>query len=74
MLGHNRHSVPQTLFEGFERESSSNAAIDEFRSALIVAYEQALENGVGPGSALGAMLDWVSLEIGRYARLRPIGD
>ena len=74
MLGHNRHSVPQALFEGFERENNPDDAIDEFRSAMIVAYEQALENGVSPGFALGAMLDWISLEVRRYTSLRRIGD
>lgn len=74
MLGHNRHSVPRALFEGFERENSSDDAIDEFRSALIAAYEQALENGVSPGLVLGEILDWVSLEVRRYTSLRRIGD
>jgi hypothetical protein len=74
MLGHNRHLVPQTLFEGFEKENTSTDAIDDFKSALIVAYEQALENGMSPGSALGTMLDWAALEVKRYTRLRPAGD
>lgn len=74
MLGHNSQFVPQTLFEGFDKEDISAQAIDDFRSALIIAYEQALENGVSPGFALGAMLDWVSLEIRRSARLCCAGD
>ena len=74
MLGHNRHLVPQTLFEGFEKENTSTEAIDEFKSALIVAYEHALENGMSPGSVLGTMLDWAALEVKRYARLGRMGD
>jgi hypothetical protein len=73
MLGHNRRLVPQTLFEGFE-ENTSAEAIDEFKSALIVAYEQALENGMSPGSLLGTMLDWAALEVKRYTRLGHMGD
>ncbi len=69
MLGHNRQSVPLTLFEGFEKEEISVEAVDEFKSALIVAYEQALQNGVSPGFALGTMLDWVSLEVKRNTLL-----
>ncbi len=74
MLGHNRHPVPQALFEGFEKENSPNEAIDEFKSALIVAYEQAIESGISPGLALAAMLDWVSLEVRRYTCMPGIGD
>jgi hypothetical protein len=71
MLGHNRLPVPLDLFEGFEREDDSAEAADEFKSALIVAYEQALQSGISPGHALGTMLDWVSLEVRRYATLCP---
>jgi hypothetical protein len=71
MLGHNRQPVPLALFEGFEREDFSPEAVDEFKSALIVAYEQALESGISPGHALGAMLDWVSMEVRRYAAFCP---
>jgi hypothetical protein len=65
MLGHNRHPVPLALFEGFNKEDFSSEAVDKFKSALIIAYEQALESGISPGRALGAMLDWVSLEVKR---------
>jgi hypothetical protein len=67
MLGHNRQSVPLALFEDFKREDTADEAADDFKSALIVAYERALESGISPGHALGAMLDWVSLEVRRYA-------
>jgi hypothetical protein len=71
MLGHNRQTVPLALFDGFEKEDISMEAVDDFKSALIVAYEQALQNGISPGFALGTMLDWVSLEVRRYTRLCP---
>ncbi len=69
MLGHNRQLVSLALFEGFEKEEISAEAVDDFKSALIVAYEQALQNGISPGYALATMLDWVSLEVRRYTRL-----
>ncbi len=69
MLGHNWETVPLSLFHGFEKEDISAEAVDEFKSALIVAYEQALQNGISPGSALGAILDWTSSEVRRYALL-----
>jgi hypothetical protein len=71
MLGHNRQPAPLALFEGFEREDLMPEAVDDFKSALIVAYEQALESGVSPCHALGTMLDWVSLEVRRYAGAGP---
>jgi hypothetical protein len=40
-------------------------AMDEFKSALIVAYEDALLNGISPSSALAATLDWASSELER---------
>jgi hypothetical protein len=67
MLGHNRHPVPLALFEGFKKEDVADDVADDFKSALIIAYERALENGISPGFALGAMLDWISLELRRNA-------
>jgi hypothetical protein len=38
---------------------------DEFRSALIVAYEHALEQGISPRAALAAILDMAASEMQR---------
>lgn len=38
---------------------------DEFRSALIVAYEHALEQGISPSAALAAILDMAASEMQR---------
>jgi len=44
MLHHHR-LVAEALFGDFEKEDTSPAVIDEFMSALIVGYEEALESG-----------------------------
>jgi hypothetical protein len=41
---------------------SAAQAMDEFESALILAYEQALKNGVSPYEALAVMLGLASTE------------
>jgi hypothetical protein len=66
---HNHQLIAVALLGDFQDGNASPAVIDEFKSALIVAYEQALESGVSPVHALGAMLDWASLEFRRCAGL-----
>jgi len=58
------------LFEDFEKDNTSKA-IDNFESALIAAYERALESGLAPGAALAAMLDWISSEFARGSLSSP---
>lgn len=65
MFGHNRQPVPAALFEGFKSEGASSEAGEEFRGNLIVAYEQALEQGIAPVCALATMLDVISQEFKR---------
>ncbi len=69
MLARDHRLVALALLGTFRKEDTSPAVIDDFKSALIVAYEQALENGVSPSYALWAILDWVSLEFKRCADL-----
>ncbi len=69
MLGYNQRLAPLTLFDGLKKEDASLEAIDEFKSALIIAYEQALKGGLTPSAALAAMLDWLSLEFKRSTSL-----
>lgn len=71
MLGHHHPKAPSSLFEGFSSGNASSDASEKFKSALIVAYEEALEHGVTPASALAAMLDLVSVELARTARAGP---
>ena len=67
MFARNQRIVPAALFEGFKKKDNTPEAIDEFRSALIIAYEQAIEDGISPNAALAAALDWLSLELKRCA-------
>ena len=60
-------AIPAALFEGLEQETPPAEAIDELRSELIAAYEQALQKGVSASSAIEAMLNLVSEESQRFA-------
>jgi hypothetical protein len=62
MSGRSQQLIPLALLEGLRKEGASSEAIDEFGSALIIAYEQALDSGLTPSAALAAMLDWVLSE------------
>lgn len=74
MFGHNQRLAPQALFEGCRQESVSPKAAEDFMSVLIIAYEQALEEGVSPGAALAAVLDWVVIEFKRSAGLHRVEE
>jgi hypothetical protein len=69
MSSHDRRIVPSALFDECKRDETSTEALDEFKSALIVAYEQALEDGMSSGTALAAMIDVMSMEIKRCTKL-----
>ena len=69
MLAHNHQQVALALLGTFQVEETSAAQLDDFKSSLIVAYEQALDNGLSPGNALWAILDWVSAEFARCAQV-----
>lgn len=62
MLGHNQEKVPASLFEGFKKEDYFDGLIEEFRGALIIDYERALEGGLTPSRALAAVLSWAANE------------
>ena len=67
MLGREFFAIPEALLEGLEQEALPAEAIDEFKSQLITAYEGALQKGVSPCCALGALLDLVAEEAQRCA-------
>lgn len=69
MFSDHKPLVPRSLFEDLKREDACSEAMDELRSALIVAYEQALESGVCPSAALAAILDWMLPEFKRSSGL-----
>jgi hypothetical protein len=74
MFGHNQRLAPQSLFEGCKQECASPKAVDDFKSVLIIAYEQALEEGISPSTALAAVLDWVVIEFKRSAGLHHVEE
>jgi hypothetical protein len=69
MFGQNRHPAPPYLFEGFEPDEQSSTALDNFKSAIITAYERALDDGISSSVALAAMLDMASTELMRTTHL-----
>ena len=64
ILEHGELAVPLPLCE-----DTSPKAADDFKSVLIIAYEQAIEEGMSPGAAIGIVLDWISLEMKRCTQL-----
>jgi hypothetical protein len=69
MFGDDRQFASPALFEDCKRDEASSEALDQFKSALIVAYEQALEDGMSSGTALAAMIDVMSIELKRCTKL-----
>lgn len=65
MFSDHKQVIPRSLFEGLRREDASSDAIDELKSALIIAYERALESSVCPSAALAAIMDWALIEFKR---------
>ena len=50
-------------------DDASAGAADHFKSVLIIAYEQALEEGISPSAAIGIALDWLAIEMKRCMHL-----
>lgn len=65
MLGHKRKTVPASLLDGSQKNDRLGEAIIEFKSALMAAYERALERGLCPSHALAAVLSWAANETER---------
>jgi hypothetical protein len=65
MIEQDRRLAPRALFDGIENTDDRPETRDEFLSVVMIAYEQALEEGISPAGALAAILDWVSLELQR---------
>ncbi len=70
MFGNNRPPVSPAFLEYPKREQGSTEALEEFKGALITAYERALEEGVCSNIALATMLDLVSAELKRRIHFR----
>ena len=65
MFCNDRRLISTELFEDVEADGVSHAALDNFKSAVIVAYEQAIEDGISSSVALTAMLDLAAAELKR---------
>lgn len=65
MFGHDKRLVPKAFFQDFEKNDPLSGVLDEFKSAVIIAYERALDEGISSVSALAAMADLMSQELKR---------
>ena len=65
MFCHDKRLVFPDLFDDSQECDASKEALEEFRSAVIVAYEQALEEGISANAAFSAMLDLMAAELKR---------
>ncbi len=68
---HPSSAWPSKIVEDFKIDGFTAQAMDEFVSVLIVAYEQALRNGIPPHCALSVMLDVASSEAFRLRAVSP---
>jgi len=53
------------MLETCENNRDLADPLEEFQSALIIAYEHALEQGISPSTALAVILELTSSEIQR---------
>ena len=67
MLEYGKGAVSEIHFEGLAEEPGLTEALDEFESAVIIAYETALQNGLSQAAALAALLEMASRELSGLA-------
>lgn len=65
MSKHNHLIAPASMFFGLTNVDPGREAADALKSGLITAYEQSIEDGVTPTSALAIVLGWVAEEFER---------
>jgi hypothetical protein len=65
MSARQRQEDTASVWEACECNRDFADTLDEFQSALIVAYEHALEQGVSPNAALALILDMATSEMQR---------
>ena len=53
------------MSETYENNRDLAGPLEEFQSALILAYERALEQGISPNTALAVILELTSSEMHR---------
>jgi len=65
MLSNDKRLISLAVFDEFQECDASSEALDEFKSAIIIAYERALEGGISSSAAFSAMLDLLAAELKR---------
>ena len=65
MLCHDKRLVYPNLFNDSKGYDGEPEALNKFKGVLIVAYEQALDDGLSSDAIFSAMLDLVSAELKR---------
>ncbi len=65
MATHSQPMGPASSLVGLNKNDAGQKPADELRSTLITGYEQALEHGLAPSSALAEVLSWAADECGR---------
>ncbi|MGO9483354.1 MAG: hypothetical protein ACLPX9_02045 [Rhodomicrobium sp.] len=65
MSARQRQKATAIVWETCESNLDLADPLDEFQSALIVAYEHALEQGISSSAALAVILDMASSEMQR---------
>jgi hypothetical protein len=58
------------VFEKCENNGDLADPLEELQSALLIAYEHALERGISPNTAIAAILELTSAEMQRLAAPR----
>ncbi len=65
-----RGRITSIVWETCEKSRDLADPLDELQSAIIFAYEHALEQGISPGAALAVILELTSTEIQRLVTAR----
>ncbi len=58
---------PAGISRGPDKNDPNSRASEELKARLIIAYEQALQNGLTPHRALAVMLEWAAEECARVS-------
>ena len=66
MSARQRERATAFVLDASENDRDLADPLEEFQSALIRAYEHALEQGISPSTALAVILDMASSEIQRW--------
>ncbi len=65
MFCHDKRLASPDSFDRFQECDASSEALDEFKSAIIIAFEQALDDGISSSVAFSAVLDFLAAKFKR---------